>query len=1138
MTDLDPASARHRVASDPAAHVWVSASAGTGKTRSLVARVLRLLLAGALPSQLFAITFTRTAAAEMQRRVFATLAQWTGLEDGALDAALAELGETPSPELRARARALLLEVLDAPRGLEIRTIHAAAQALIAAFPVEAGLPPRADPLDERAAAALRARALDQVLEAAAGPAGAALRADFERIAVEAGEQALGTHLPALLRAAPALAAIGSPEAVEPWLRRFVNLPVGPSPQAILEAAVVPPAFDDAALAAFRDVIAVAGRKDADRARACIDSWPGWSPAARVANLAELLNLVFDSNGNRRGTANIAKRLIGGEVIFDRLFDAVDRVRETCRALAFVDHAGAWLRVGMAVGNRYRDLKRARAAVDFDDMVGLAADLLAADGAANAVAEALDREIRHILVDEAQDTSATQWRLIEALAAEFDTGLGQHGEFPRTRFVVGDFKQAIYSFQGTDPRVFLAVRDRWARATGDAGRPLRDVPLDRNFRSAPRILALVDKVLNDLGPEAIGLPPGTPLVPHEAHRAGLPARVLLLDPHVAASDTADRDEAGESELADPAFATRIATSIAALLDPASPHHVTLIGRDGEARPAAAGDVLILLRSRGDLMAALVRALHAERLPVAGVDRARLAEPLAARDLLSLIRFVLQPADDLALAEVLTSPLGGLDHEAIRRLRQPGQTLWQALAASAEPALAAAQALLRDALARADFAGPHAFLEAVLAAGGRAAMRARLGPEADEGIDSLLAEALAFEAEHAPTLQGFLAHVSSLGDPLSRDPDSSPGMIRIMTVHGAKGLEAPIVVLADALTSREPRIDVVLAEADDLHAPLPLIFGGNDRKPRPVAALAEAAAEASARERNRLLYVAMTRAEQVLLVAGQISAKEAATRAKGEGAGTSWHDRIREAMAAMGATRADVAPFGPHLRLDDGAWPAPAASASSAPRPPLPDWATSAAPAETAARPFSPSAPAADDAPAPPPGPAQRAAALRGTLLHLLFEHLPGLPPAARAAAGRRLLEAGGAADPEPLLADALAILDDPALAPLFGPDALAEAPIAGHVDGVTVAGTVDRLLVTPGRVTVLDFKTGLAVPADPASVHPAHLRQMAAYRAVLAAAFPGQAVEAMLLYTAGPRLHVLPDTLLDAHWPPAKAGAGT
>ncbi len=1141
MTRLDPDDSVLRMASDPGANIWVTASAGTGKTTKLVDRVVRLLLAGAAPASILAITFTRTAAAEMRARVLRRLATWTGLDDRALAAELARLGEDTGPEARARARALFLAVLDAPDGLQIRTIHAMAQSILAAFPLEAGLPPRADPLDERGAARLRAEALRWAMDRAAAPGGEGLAADFARVAVEAGETALATHLVALVRARAGYAAIGRPERVEAWLRALVDLPPTGDPKRLLAEALMPPDFEDEAVAAYGPVVRASTRRnDRGAALQLIHDWPGLAATERVQRIEELRSLIYDANGKPRGIETTRAKVPDSRERFDRLKGQIDKVLGTMRALAFVDHAGAWIRIGLAIAERYDQLKRAAAAVDFDDMVGLAADLLMQDGMANFVARKLDRRIAHVLVDEAQDTNRSQWRLIEGLTGDFDAGIGAHAGEVRTRFVVGDFKQAIFRFQGTDPKVFLDLRRDWAARTAGAGNPMIDVPLVHNYRSAPLILALVDRVLAELGPESIGLPPGEALPSHRAHNPTLPGRILLLPAHAREAEEGpgepDTDDDPESP-DDPDYLGRLATTIEALVGEGSPDRLVITPRDGVPRHARPGDVLVLVQARSDLMAGLVRALHARGLPVAGVDRARLVAPLAVRDCLSLIRFVLQPADDLALAEVLTSPLGGLDHETIRAARIEGRSLWESIAHRAD--LAGPVAVLKAALSRADFVGPHAFLEAVLAAGGRAAFRARLGPEADDGLDLLLAEALAFEADRPATLQGFFAHLAATDEELARDPGGSPGLVRIMTVHGAKGLEAPIVVLADALRSRKPQKGAVLWRSEDGLASLPLIYGSKERKPPAIAELAEAADREDSQEDNRLLYVAMTRARQVLVVAGELAPKAAAARARAAGNEdglNTWHDRIRRAMMAEGATACTFAGTEGVLLLEGGQWPEPAPEGERQAASGVPPWAREPPPPEPAPpRPFTPSGPLGDEAPIPP-GLAASEAAQRGRLIHRLLEKLPCVPPGARRTVALRVLAAEGltGAPAEAIRDEVLAVLNDPRLADLFGPQALAEAPVAGAVDGHVVSGTVDRLEIRDDRIRVIDFKTGAAIPAGPEAVHPSHLRQMAAYRAVLRAAFPGRPVELVLLFTAGPTLIPLPDAILDPYWPPGSA----
>jgi ATP-dependent helicase/nuclease subunit A len=414
--------------------------------------------------------------------------------------------------------------------------------------------------------------------------------------------------------------------------------------------------------------------------------------------------------------------------------------------------------------------------------------------------------------------------------------------------------------------------------------------------------------------------------------------------------------------------------------------------------------------------------------------------------------------------------------------------------------------------------------------------------DDGLDLRLAEALAFEADNPATLQGFLAHVAASDGELARDPDGSPGLVRIMTVHGAKGLEAPIVVLADALRQKKPQTWMVLWRPEDRGVTIPLIFGSGERKPAVIAELADRADAEELQEHLRLLYVALTRARQLLVVAGQITRTTADRRQKAAGDETkltTWYDRIGRAMRALGATEADGAPFGPHLRLSDGDWPAPGMASAAEPAVPVPGWALAPPPPEPApARPFTPSQPAGDEAPLKPAAAGQAAAAARGRLLHRLFERLPAVAPRARADVAMRVIAAAGFTGPEAeaLLETVLQTLAHPELADLFLPQALAEAPVAGVIDGIVISGTVDRLLVAEDRVLVADFKTGATVPDVAEAAHPSHLKQMAAYRAVLRSAFPGRTVVAALVYTAAPKLLLLPDKLLDAHAPVAQGAA--
>lgn len=1159
---IRPANARV-LASDPGAHVWVSASAGSGKTTTLTDRILRLLLAGTAPEAILAITFTRTAAAEMRERVLLALMRWATAGEAALDAAIRELGEVPDAGLRARARALFAAVLDAPGGLGISTIHAFAQGLLSAFPLAAGLPAGAIPLDDRGAARLRRQAIAELLdEAVRRPE---LARDLETISIEAGPQALSARAPLLLKAGEALADLPDEAAVSALLSRFLGLAEGEPRKVALAAALAPGRFDDAAIERLGAILRDHGGKDDVERAAFALAWPGLAVEERLQRLDELFGLVRNRSGQRRSFARIASRAPGIDDAVGSADAAIGGIEELERAHALLVHAGAHLRLGHALHRHYARLKTARGAIDYDDMIARAAALLSQPGAAEAVGEMLDRRIAHVLVDEAQDTNAAQWAIIRALADEFLAGDGTRPAGTRTLFVVGDYKQAIFGFQGTDPEVFRAERDRLA---GRAA--LREVPLETNFRSAPVILRLVDEVVRTLGPEALGLAAGAS-VRHLAERSTAAGSVIWLPPvPPPRGEGAEEAPEGEADAAgasgeeadalprDPRYAETLARLIAGWTDPKDPGRLWLSPR-GSARPegrwARPGDVLVLVQRRADLMRDLVAKLLERGVPVAGVDRMLLADPLAVQDLLAAARFAVQPADDLSLACLLVSPLFGWAHEEVRMLRNhapPGAALLAGLREAARSGMhaAAARALPAiEALLRApDRHTPAAFLSRILTGPmqGRARLLARLGPEADDAIEALLAEAEAAEAAGAVGLAAFLARIEATEGEVARVPAEGTDAVRIMTVHGAKGLQAPIVLLADA--ARPPRTatgGAVVLEVEG--RALPIVYGSRERATAAVRAAEEASAARQRAEFCRLLYVALTRAEDHLVVAGQLGHRQA--RLPKNGGPTAyerdgnWHHAVRLAMKALGAV-ARPAPGdlpGDALHLADGAPdPSEAGEGAMAARPAVdvPGWARAPAPAEPAPpRPLAPADLAADPESRPPAAPGLAMAARRGTLLHLLFERLPALAGDRRACAQAILAAAGAAAEEAEALAnEALAVMAEPAFAGLFSPEALAELPVAGLVGGAAVAGRIDRLRIGPDRIWFVDFKTGRRVPDRAEDVPLPVLRQMRAYRDLVASIWPGRAVEAALLYTAGPRLLRLPAALLDAMEPPGAGAA--
>ncbi|TCP92818.1 DNA helicase/exodeoxyribonuclease V subunit A [Sphingomonas sp. PP-CE-1A-559] len=1115
-------------ASNPASHVWLSASAGTGKTQVLAARVFRLLLRGVDPGAILCLTFTKAGAAEMAQRINGRLAAWVRMPAPALAADLIALGESPVQALQDRARTLFAKVLDAPGGgLRIQTIHGFCQGLLAAFPVEAGLTPGFRPLEAREEAGLAREALASMLSDAEREGRERPVEIVGRLSLRMGEGGAEAFLLACARALPALEAL--PVGIQPWLRRELGLPSGDIDEAIADWC---DALDLDAITRIAAANRAWGTATGQAAAATVQRWLDLDD--RAATLDELASVVLTGTGTQR---KASKKLIDAEpdyeVLARDLGEACTDVLSMVQRATYCDLLADGLEVGRDYARGYALAKRRAGAVDFDDLIATTVALLDQPGIGEWVRYKLDQATEHLLIDEAQDTNGHQWRIVRALADEFFVGRGIYAPSTRTLFTVGDYKQAIFGFQGTDPLNFQAAEQyfggRASEAEGDddwpeeeRGLPLARLSLRHSFRSTRTVLEFVDAAIEAIGEPGLGI--AGEVEQHASEVAG-PGTVTLWPP-VSAGGSED-DEEGWVDDAVRKLASDIARAVKGWLAPETGLMLESKGR--RLRPE---DVMILVKRRGDLASLIVARLYAEGVPVAGVDRLRLNAPFAVQDLLATIRFVLQPEDDLSVAALLVSPLiGWTQDELMAAAPREAGPLWRHLQRT-QPTTRLAPLLAM--LARADIATPYQFLEELLSGplDGRRKLIRRLGTEARDPIEELLNAALTFESTTTPSLQRFLDWFDRGDVEIVRDPSAPLDAVRVMTAHGAKGLQAPLVILADATAdpSAAPR-SILKWAPEPGAAPIPVFRPRSSERGGPLDAVVSAAEQRELEEHWRLFYVAATRAEERLVIAGALG-----PRAKGLPPENSWYAASDRALTAL-----DV-PVGEGARTFAGVEPQPAviakasASVEITANAQLPGWAHEPAPQEARPpRPLSPSALGDDAVSDPPPTPAMRVAAERGRLIHALFERLPAVAATDRAtAADRWLAKAGGVDDVaarSEIVQSVVAVLDDPRFAELFSADTLAEAPIAATLaNGMVVSGTVDRLLIEPDRIRVVDFKTGRRAPRGLDDVPEYHLKQMAAYAEALAVIFPGRSVEAALLYTAGPRLIVLTDETLAANKP--------
>lgn len=1145
------------IAADPALSVWVGASAGTGKTKVLTDRVLRLMLAGAAPERILCITFTKAAAAEMALRLSGRLARWATADAGLLtDELFALLGRRPVVAELATARRLFARLLDTPGGMNIQTIHSLCQSLLRRFPLEAGLPPHFELMDERDAAELIAGARERLFAEAAGDAG--LGAAVDRLATLFDAEAFAGLMTTVIgerhRLGRIVAAAGSLEAACRRVAAAHDLDPRATPESELAAACAPGGFDEAGLkAAAEALVASSGKDDVVRGRA-LAGWLAAGEAERVTRFEDRLGATMTAERKPRARLMVKASQEAAPAAFAALRREQDRMVELedqRRAAATVAASVALLRVGHRLAELYDGQKRIRARLDYDDLILGAGRLLDTPGIAPWVLYKLDGGIMHLLLDEAQDTSPEQWKVVERLTEEFFAGDGAVHEqagrdadglrLARTVFAVGDPKQSIYRFQRADPAGFKRMQAFFeARVTG-AARGWRPVELRQSFRSVRAVLDAVDAVFARQ-PAADGVVEPGRTLRHEAARIGQ-AGVVEVWP-LAVAEKLDPDDAWVAPVVrepqdDPMG--RVADAIAGTLRRWLDEGEML---EAQGRPIRAGDVLVLVQRRNAFVGRMARALKMAGVPVAGVDRMALIDQIAVADLVALGRALLLPEDDLTLAAVLKGPIIGLDEAALyraavdRRTPEGRMPLIRALRerARGDHELRAAAETL-SALARAaDRMGPYDFYADLLAAkGGRQRLVARLGPEAEDAIDEFLNLALAFEQTEPPSLEGFLAWVGRSAVEVKRDLEQGRDEVRIMTVHGAKGLQAPVVFLPDTIRLPRPPAGPVWLEDP---APMLLISPGSADVSDTVRDAQAATAMEDRQEYRRLLYVAMTRAADRLYVCGW--------HGKPEAPADSWYALVQEALAGMAAPVEMALPggiAGPGWRLtcpQDGAVARKTAEMAE------PDVVPAGLPAAlhpdrglppepVPSRPLAPSRPDDDPPPARSPlGDAGVRHFRRGRLVHRLLQVLPDLDPEARAEAARRFLAAPahGLAPDEvaPLAAEVEAVLMHPDFAPIFGPGSRAEVPLGAVIGSRVVSGAVDRLLISADRVLVVDYKTDRPPPSDPDRVARHYLRQMAAYRAVLRRIYPGRQVETALVWTDGPSLMHLPDRLLD-RWAP-------
>ena len=1103
------------LASDPKFSVFVSANAGTGKTRALTHRVFRLLLNGVKPDSILCVTYTKAAAAEMQQRLQNTLSRWAVCSESELISDLTEMSEpNPSQEKIQISRQLFARILDNEDGPRIETIHSFCQTILTRFPIEAGVPPGFDLITEFESNEILQRRL---LELFSSPA-SHIKQKLYFLAKFTDERTLCQYLIQILQKRDIIEKFATDPSSAGRFKEHLKMQIGCKSMADFssEKLSMIAQIKQLPFQKMADVLNGGGKNDKEAALK-IKRWAGLLPQQAEAEFFLLVDVFFSGSN--------PKSRIGTKVLRELYPELDGYISEAQRLILeyMQTQNGAYtgelsfnlLSLAAELYLSFQHQKFSRGVLDFDDLIFFTNRLLQKQQIHAWVRWKLETAIQHVLVDEAQDTSPMQWSVISNLLSEFFESEDEE-PLPRTFFAVGDYKQSIYSFQNADPNVFIAKQAEIKEQADQYRKPFKQVSLSKSYRSSASILSFIDKVMQN--ERIIGV--GDTYVPHGLHWTSLSGSVELWP--VVESEKKQLKipfmpiEMERIETAEVILAEKIALHIKALLESGSDN---ILGRD--VRP---NDIMILVRQRDSFLANLRAALISARISVSPPDRIILQNQIEIQDLLALVDVCLSPEDDLQLASILKSPLLELQEDDLQELAiaRGKASLFSRLKEYEKSKCSKGLACrkLIEWRSRAGTQDVFSFFNQILI-GDRLvdAFIKRLGIGVIESFNGFLQEILAFEKAGNLELSQFVRSFRESQGTLLRDNSAAAHpQVRLLTIHGSKGLEAPIIYLPDMLTAKAP--------SDTLTFSQEWIYWTENSNfaPSYITETRNAQKEKIKKEDDRLLYVALTRAEQALIIAGWEAPARRVIK-------NSWYELLKDTISNDPAC-VDIdgilkLQFTPSTKTKKKEEPFIKQEQII---PSVPDWYDQLPDtyAERKGAIIRPSEWQSDNQQLAPHKKGQLKAFERGKLIHKLLERLPLFPEYVQETTAIRYIKKQMPKLSEEevimLFGEVYSILHHKECSDLFSKDSLAEAAIIGKIGELEISGQIDRLIVTDTHIKIADFKTGRPSDNPPQT----YLRQMALYMGLLKQLYPDRSFHSFLIWTQTAEIMPLLNEQLNAY----------